>query len=237
VKTLSSVFMVVILLATCSEAIDKKILKPIRYPSPTGHYKRDSLYIATTIWQFVDKKIYPFDFVKQYNIPLELIRFDVDTIIYNPDSLKLFSFVIECAPESEEINKKNPSYYYSEYTIIGFRDSLTQPWKIYCGDLYVSLLETYNDNRESFRKYYFNKFKYDSDYYWDSIKQERIAIKYKYNLNDPNFWDSSIVWKKGSRIPGLYAFQTTGNVKPGDENAVKIIPHLDYPDSLLKLYR
>lgn len=211
---------------------------PKRFKSPNDDYRRDSLFIVLTAKQYVDKGIYPFDLFKQKNIPEEMVHFEVDSIIYSPDKLKFFAFLIECAPESNTIYSEKPEYYYSEYTIIGYRKKTNEIWKIY-SDYYRSVLNTYNDNRATFRNYYFanGKFKYDSDYYWDSSEQDRVSIPFKYNLDDVKFWDSSIVWKKGSRILGYYGFETTGNVKPGDENAIKVIPHLEYPDSLLKLYR
>jgi hypothetical protein len=41
-------------------------------------------------------------------------------------------------------------------------------------------------------------------------ENNRVEIKFGYNIDDVRFWDKSIVWKKGNRIPGYYGFQTKG---------------------------
>lgn len=209
-----------------------------RYKSPNAVYQRDSLFIVLTIKQFLDEGVYPFDLFQEKNIPTEMVHFEVDSIIYSPDKLKFFAFLIEHAPESNTVSSNRPVYYFSELTLIGYRNSINEIWKIYC-DYTSSVFETYNDNRNFFRRYYFGEgnFKFDSEYYWDSSLKERVLITFKYNLDDTRFWDSSIVWKKGSRVPGYYGFETNGNVKPNDENAIKEMPDLKNSDSLLRLYK
>jgi len=209
---------------------------PEYHKSPNAAYKRDSLFIISTIWQFIEKQVSPFQFYKTFNIPFNRIRVDVDTIMYSPDSLKLFAFVIETSPESEHNNKKN---YSSGNSLIGFRSNSKTYWTIYNFDQFsTGGFRKYNSVRKLFREYYFGEgnFKNDAEYIWDSIKQIKTSAKFGYNLNEVHFWDSSLVWIKGARIPGYYNFQTTGNVKPGDENSILVIPHLDYPDSLIKMF-
>lgn len=221
---------------------------PIRIRSPNVAYRRDSMFVATTVWQFINKKVGVFDYYKQYEIPVTKLRIDVDSIIYSPDSLKLFAFVIERVPEIE--NNKPNEYFYGGNPLIGFRKSVHEPWKIYSfGQFTPTGFKNYNKVRDLFRGYFLGdgKFKNDSDYYWDGVHNDtlemnqgsnRVAIKFGYNIDDKRFWDSSIVWKKGSRIPGYYAFQTTGNVAPGyTDSPIRIIPSLKYPDSLLQLYK
>lgn len=228
--------------------------EPIRYHSPTKTYYRDSLYLATTVWQFMDKKVDIFDYYKQYKIPFAKVRIDVDSIFYSPDSLKLFAFIIETIPEYE--NNKPNEYFYSGNCLIGYRTNKSEPWTVYSFDQFTPTgFKNYNKVRNLFRGYYLSNGKFKNDYatYWDGIhndtlgmarsitipkEENRVNIKFGYNIDDKRFWDSSIVWKKGSRIPGYYAFQTKGNVAPGyTDNPIKIIPHLDYPDSLIRLYK
>ena len=227
---------------------------PVRYPTINKTYYRDSLYIATTIWQFIDKKVDIFDYYKRYNILLSKVGVDVDTIIYSPDTLKLFSFVIIKVPDYE--NNKPDQFYYSGEDMIGYRLSKNKPWKIYYfGQIRPTGLKNYNQVRNIFRNYYLGngKFKSSYDTYWDGIHNDtlgmarsitfpeetnRINIKFGYNIDDSQFWNKSIVWKKGSRIPDYYSFETIGNVAPGyGDSLIKIIPHLNYPDSLLKMYK
>jgi hypothetical protein len=221
----------------CACATTKQVdwpSKPIRYPSPTAHYKRDSSYIIATVWEFIDKKVDIFDFYKRYHIPLNKVNIDVDTIFYSPDSLKLIAFAIEHLPDHVVTNY----YYYSGSEMIGYRQSTHEPWKIrYWGQYRPTGFENYNKLKAYFRDYYFGKFKTDGEYIWDPSKKNMVLARFGYNLNDPLFCANSIVWRKGARIPGYYNFETTGNVRPGDEHPIKIIPPLNYPDSLLKLYR
>jgi len=230
-----------------------KIKKPIHYVSTNSNYRRDSLYVATTIWQFIDKKVDIFDYYKQYNIPLNKVRVDVDTIIYSPDTLKLFSFVIITVPDYE--NKKPDRFYYSGEDMIGYRFVKNQPWSIYYfGQIRPTGVNDYNDVRNIFRNYYLGQGKFKNSYatYWDGIRNDtlgmarsitfpaennRVNIKFGYNVDDTNFWNKSIVWKKGSRIPKYYSFETIGNVAPGyTDSPIIRIPHLDYPDSLINEY-
>jgi hypothetical protein len=210
--------------------------------------------MATTIRQFMEKKVDIFDYYKQYHIPLNEVRIDVDTIMYSPDSLKLFSFVIIRVPDYE--NNKPDQVYYCGEDMIGYRYSKKQAWKIYYfGQNRPTGAKNYNMIRNIFRNYYFGngKFRTSGDTYWDGIHNDtlgmarsltvpqednRVVIYFDYNIDDKRFWEKSIVWKKGSRIPGYYSFETIGNVAPGyRDSVISIIPHLDYPDSLLNLYK
>jgi len=212
--------------------------EPIHFKSPNATYHRDSLFIATTVRQFMDKEVDIFDFYKQYHIPLDRVQVNVDSILYSPDSLKLFSFVIMIVPDYE--NDKPDSIYYNGYDLIGYRDSKKDIWAIwYFGQYCPSGWDNYNKVRNLFRNYYIyhDRFKNGSNYYWSSKKQDYVSIPFGYNIDDKHFWDSSVVWQKEMPIPGYYPFQVKDQSKPEDKDAVKVIPHLDYPDSLLKLYR
>ncbi|MES2766126.1 MAG: hypothetical protein V4642_09675 [Bacteroidota bacterium] len=210
-------------------------LEPIRYPSPSANYQRDSLYIASTIWQFIDKEYNAFDSFKRNNHKLNQVRIDVDSIFYSPDSLKLFSFVIATIPDREDTNLK---YYHHGYDMVGYRLNTKEPWKIYrLGEFAPSGLKSYNRVREVFRDFYFYQFRYRTDYAWDSVRQDMVTTRFGYNIDHTDFWTKNLIWRKGSRLPGLYIFETKGNARPGLEDAVEFPPQLQYPDSLLKLYR
>ena len=224
------------------------VSQPMHYQSPSLNYRRDSIFIVATIWQFIQKEVSPFHYYRTFDVPLDKITVEVDSIFYSPDSLKLFSFVIITDPDVQHDNLQK--YVFSGNSIIGFRLKKNSPWTLYDFDQYsIAGLENYNDVRNSFRNYYLGNgdFKDDGAYYWDGIHPDtlnmslgaynRISINFGYNIDDDNFWDKSIVWKKGSRIPGYYSFQTTGNVVLGDSNAIVIIPQLTYRDSLLNLYK
>ena len=224
------------------------VSQPLHFPSPNSTYKRDSLFIVATIWQFIQKEVSPFHYYATFNVPFDKITIDVDSIFYSPDSLKLFAFVIETDPDVQHNDLEK--YVFSGNSIIGFRQNKKSIWTLYNFDQYsIAGLNNYNDVRNSFRRYYLGEgyFKSASAYYWDGVHPDtadmilgdynRVSIDFGYNLDDKDFWDKSIVWKKGSRIPDYYGFQTVGNVVPGDENAIVLLPKLSYSDSLLDLYK
>lgn len=253
------VFMLNFILATfifasCGDQQQKHAYHAVKFPSPSETYKRDSLFLAFTVREFIDKQVDIFDFYKKYKIPQDEIGVDVDSIFYSPDSLKLFSFIIMSVPNYQH-GKPTITYYDGE-DMIGFRTSKKNPWTIYYfGQIRPSGIDNYNKVREIFRRYYLGGGKFKDDYasYWDGKRNDtlqmaraitfpnednRINIKFRYNIDDKYFWDSSIVWKKGSRIPGFYSFQTKGNVAPGyRDDPIIAIPSLNYPDSLLNLYK
>lgn len=228
---------IAILSSCCNNHYEANFAKdPIRTASPDKLYRRDSAFIARTIWEFMDKEVYIYDFYKKYNIPFSKITVDIDTILYSPDTLKMFAFVIKKVPDPE--SKVPDDYYYNGNNVEGFRSSTNEPWIIYptyfCA---VSSMPNYNMVRQTLRNYFFIKFKSASHYIWDSSKQDLILTDYKYNLDEKTFWDSSIVWKKGALTSGAYIFQNKGVVKPDDSDPVWIIPKLNYPDSLLRMYK
>src|SRR6266496_2674378 len=61
--------------------------------------QRDSLYLVLSIKQFTEKSVYPFDYDFYGNA--NKISTVIDTIVYSPDSLKLFSFAIISLPDSD----------------------------------------------------------------------------------------------------------------------------------------
>ena len=167
-RNFSILLLMTIFLSACKDF--KVNLNPVRYPSKYKIYYRDSLYIATTIWQFIDKKVDVFEFYKRYNISLDKVRIDVDTVIYSPDSLKLFSFVIIQSPDHEDkiVNK----FYYSGADIIGYRISKQDFWKIYYFNNVTPSGTDYNKVRNFYRSYYLGLGKFKAAYRyllgWDS---------------------------------------------------------------------
>lgn len=204
----------------------------------SNNYKRDSLFTIKTINGFIDSNYNIFDYYNRWNVPLNKVTFWVDTIIYSPDSLKMISFVIFKNPNIE--NRRPSDYFYSGSDMIAYRDSKKELWKLfYWGTYRPTGYDGYEMVKNAFYKHYFNdgKFKKSSRYYWDSISNNFVSISNQYSINDVKFWDSSIIWQKGSSIPNYYSFETTGNVKPTDENPIKKLPFVDYPDSLIALFK
>ena len=57
-----------------------------------------------------------------------------------------------------------------------------------------------------------------------------IYKDFGYNLQDPEFWDKSLMWQRGATVEGCYNFQLYGLKKEW------ITPPIDYPQEILDLY-
>jgi hypothetical protein len=159
--------------------------------------------------------------------------------------------------------QKSDDMFYDITALIGFRESINSTWNIYpFTNLIVSCSKSISEGDQLFCKYYFEQMKDNSesvnkkfldknyggevrydiedetvkDGYGDKNYQ-LIFKNYGYNLQDKDFWNRSLIWQKGARIPGLYNFQTTGNVTPDEGNVEMVLPNIKYPDSFLKLYK
>jgi hypothetical protein len=225
---------------------------------------KDSLYIMFTIHAWMDSN---FDVYHDYSedglgIKKDDIRFKILRTFYSRDSLKSFFWIVRKEPNNPDC-KRPQGYSFSSSDIIGFRNSLKDAWKVYPLELekaecfdndvdIVSLLGLYycqqmKSQCEDVNKRFLNKnfggaIRYDleeetiKDGYGD--KNNPLILKnYGYNLQDKNFWTKSLIWQKGARIPGLYNFQTIGSVTPGEKNVELFTPKINYPDSILKLYK
>ncbi|MDX2303689.1 MAG: hypothetical protein NW226_12865, partial [Microscillaceae bacterium] len=171
-------------------------------------------------------------------------RIYIDSILYSPDTLRLYAFVViefkgRMMDESylEEIARYYVDYpdksFFDGKAVIAYRDDYRDIWKLYPYDHYLPFNgESYSDIRYALRQYYFNEFKKNGE-----TILHKNTLRFKYNVDDPEFWtEDCIVWQKGLRIPGYYNFQTRGNITR--ESLNPIIPELDiiYPDSLLRLF-
>lgn len=151
---------------------------------------------------------------------------------------------------------------YDSVPLIGFRDHVDQMWRIYPYDVYyVTCAESVEQIEMYMSKYFFGVMKddvvsvakefLDSNYggrvRYDQeedqlklgarIHKYLIGKEFGYNLQDSNYWEKSLSWQKGARIPGLYNFQTTGNAHlqiEGDYEQTP--PQIEYPERIKKLY-
>ena len=147
--------------------------------------------------------------------------------------------------------------------VIAFKDSINQSWKIYPLDYQnVECAPTKQIALKIVEEYYFDKMKTHSEYvnknfldknYGGKVREDLeknmkdmgynddasplVLKEFGYNLQDKDFWEKSLIWQKGARITGLYNFQTKGNVTPEEKDVELILPKINYPDSILKLYK
>lgn len=171
-------------------------------------YTRDSLYISITITQ--DSERNP---AREFSQTTTENVF-VDIILYSPDTLKLFSAIIEEKRLSSDVYEEleKDLLRYTGRGVAGYRSDTSQPWKLY----YLPLISTSTENYEetSFRL---------RAYFLDQIKRHEFSVvledstnatvPMRYSVADPDFWEGPL-WTKGNRIPGRYLFETrpTGTI-------------------------
>jgi|GEM_PF-3182918 len=223
-----------------------------------AEYFRDSIFFCHTVSEFMKYEIdvfYQDSKIEQYYKKLHKMSIEtgakvkylitVDSIFYSPDKLKFVTVTFTSHTLIENANYPKDYLYFSGYTLIGYRDSLTQPWKVYpfnisMGDLYRNIeslrehmYKSYTEYLEN-RGFYFyvkdkEKFKkrgYDVDRYTINYNVSRYneynrSIKFGYNVGDPEFWTQGSFFIKGlGGVDSLYPFETYTTNKILDEGTI-----------------
>ena len=122
---------------------------------------------------------------------------------------------------------------YSAQALIGYRDSISQPFKIYPLFAFMSIgFESCQSAMAYLRYLYFNDLKgsYMGPQYYDASDENNVD-DYEFNLNDPQFF-SSRIFKKDDLQKGCYNFQLY-------ESRGKIVEYQCFsnqPDSIKELW-
>lgn len=160
-------------------------------------------------------------------------------------------------PQANRICPQGGDTVYHMTALIGFRKDTTDTWNLYpLNNILASCYDTREEVINVMGQYYFREMKHHSmyvvnydEYYGGAIikgkeyneylqEYDKFYLKeYGYNLQEKDFWDKNLLWQKGANIPGLYNFQTKGNVTPDKKNVERIRPNIVYPEEILKLYR
>lgn len=192
--------------------------KPYQFSSI---YQRDSLFLYNTVKEYTkryEKKHTQDDLVQWYDTT-DIV---VDTILYSPDSLKLFAFTFvkrhnQMSKELKEYLRPDADYDLENREFIAYRKNKTSIWKTYLFD--ATQTNFINPNKEEMRfivrLLYFERFK-NPDF--NSHRK-----KYLYNVNEKGFWTGPI-WEKNKE--GEYFFA---------ESRVANDDYI-YPESLLKRF-
>lgn len=126
---------------------------------------------------------------------------DVDTILYNRDGGFLFVFYgrgDRCAIADTCHLFERPAHYHCE-SAIGYRDTIQNSIVFYMNDWTVNL-DDYRDGMDKVECYYLNNYKNEG------VIPSRIEYgDIGYNVNDPLFFDNSLLFKKYNDT--LYFFQ------------------------------
>ncbi len=200
---------------------------------------RDRKYIGITVEKFIESRVPNFHGYKRQKISSDSIEVFVEDVFYSTDKLKLVGFVVLKLPKNKESSKYHSSdYYHDGYAIAGFRNNSSKAWKIYPLNHYkLVLYEKPEDVTIRLKLFYFKHVKNMNIVVKDNSKDSTEWIKRKnmYNINEEGFW-SSIIWQKGSRLEGLYNFQTKRKSSVPLKFWEIKYPAIEYPDSLLNLF-
>ncbi len=216
-------------------SVSEKVLKGEpgwAFSMPPQLYERDSAYIAITAKTRLGNL---------WDRPGYTDSLMVDTIFYSPDRLKLFAFIIERKPERKNfIESTGIMHSYRGDAYVGFRYSVGQTWELYAFDLgLLGTYETPEKAKQVLQWLYFKKLKEAPDFIINEDgkwQEERFGA----NLGERAFW-SSMLWRKGTRAPGLYIFQTyrwlMSGHSPSEQVKVKNFESIDYPKDLLEMFK
>jgi len=199
-------------------------------------YKRDSAAIAYAATERVQNSYRQFpDFDDSTR---RKIRALVDTVLYSPDSLKLFSIVFERIPETDA-TARLPRYFNGRL-VIGYRPRPDTCWVLYSETRPLSPINFGERKRlsEVMRASYFGEnFKSVKGAVFE--KGEIVSAPFGYSPTDSLFWTRGLYWRKGAHVEGLYYFQTVCDPRPGNmTNALRKRPIGSvYPDSIREMYK
>lgn len=212
-------YYIVFIIFFCSCNSKNKNLETTNTHISEKEYHRDSLYLDYTVNQFIEHKYRGYDFYDSANSKVY-----IDTILYSPDKLKLFSLLII---EKRKIEQGKP---FHGMAVIAYREDTSDIWKVYPVTKYGVSWSDFQGARNVLRRCYFEEIKGDND---------NQGNEFKHNLGDSNFW-SDLYFKKGYDIDSLYYFQTELNKETSTLKRKKdgIIPYLeiDYPQEIIELY-
>jgi hypothetical protein len=208
----------------------------VRYDASAcvGHYHRDSLAFCFATLAYSESGIGILSAPRS-----DLMNVWADTVTYSSDCLRCVALMViqyRDITTYDYVSGKTDGYYYGGGALIGLRQNVNELWSIYPFEIYAyGSGSSQKMASDKLRAYYFDEIVYDGMNV--AVDSQNIAgFKYKFAVNDGRFWDSSVVWAKNIFFPNLYNFQVGGNrLKPGAGEEL-VLPHIDYPDSILQMF-
>ena len=244
-----------ILILSCTRPLTKKIAeidcdscaaykKNIR---KTAEYKKDSVLIAFTVDKWIGANFGGFGQFKK-KVANDLYKIHVGSIFYDSKKLKMTAFLyIEYSMGYvDTINIKFrdvKSHFFNSYTLMGYRDSLNKPWKLFeLNAGFEGVMSRSLKQAEIFHESKMLNRKYLTDtafigVYNEADKANTIYKPIKYLPCETLFWTESPLWQKGNRVKGYYPFETYMNATPLSRKPLRDVFNINYPDSILRFYR
>jgi hypothetical protein len=213
----------------------------------TEQYKKDSLFLAFTVYKWVDSSYGWFGHYNRRNAASGFYKVHVGDIFYDSAKLKLTAFVfVEYSTDYidtlyEKVKDMN-AHLFDSHTAMGYRDSINKPWKLFeLGEIFMGIRSENLKSAENFHASTFlNKKAMESRQIALYDEKTGLNTRYesiKYYLPcEAKFWTELPLWKKGNRIPGYYDFETAMNATPLNKD-LRPVCKINYPDSLLNLYK
>lgn len=198
----------------------------------TEQYKKDSLFLNYTVYRWIDSSYGWFGHYNSRNASNGFYKVHIGDIFYDSAKLKITAFVfVEYTTDYidtlyEKVKDMN-AHLFDSHTAMGYRDSINKPWRLFeLGEIFMGIrggsLKSAGD--------------YHASIFLNRIEMEkRTATKY-YLPCEEQFWTSPPLWKIGDRVPGYYNFETYMNATPLNKD-LRPVFKIDYPDSILNLYK
>jgi hypothetical protein len=198
----------------------------------TEQYKNDSIFLSYTVYKWIDSCYGWFGHYNRRNAANGFYKVHIGDIFYDSTKLKLTAFVfVEYSTDYidtlyEKVKDMN-AHLFDSHTAMGYRDSINKPWKLFeFGEIFMGIRGGSLKSAENFHASIFLNRK---------EMEERTSVKY-YLPCEEAFWTSKYFWKIGERVPGYYNFETAMNATPMNKD-LRPVCKIDYPDSLLNLYK
>ena len=213
---------------------------------PTEQYKKDSALLSYTVYKWIDSCYGWFGHYNRRNAVNGFYKVHVGDIFYDSVALKLTAFVfVEYSTDYidtvyEKVKNMN-AHLFDSHTIMGYRDSLNELWKLFeLDEIFKGIRGNSLVTAEKFHSNIFLN-KKEMENRTISVYDEKSGLNtryepIKYLPCENNFWTLSPLWVKGNRVNGYYAFETYMNATPLKKE-IRPFYKIEYPDSLLKLYK
>lgn len=199
----------------------------------TEQYKNDSVLLNYTVYRWIDSSYGWFGHYNRRNAKNGFYKVHVDDIFYDSSKLKLTAFVyVEYSTDyidtMYEKVKDAKAHLFDSHTVMGYRDSLNQIWKLFELDE-IAMIGLRGGTLSSAKTFHLSSF------FNRKEMEERTSGKFFLPCEN-EFWTNPPFWKKSERVEGYYNFETYMNATPLNKN-IRPYCKVTYPDSLLKLYR
>lgn len=187
-----------------------RVYSSVSGAKPKNAFSRDSLFVRLVVDEFMKIDTHGYEGYMNRGVASSIRQIYVDTLLYSPDSLKLFAIIVIKTKNNHSDEARTNDWYYHGNSVVGIRGQPGEPWALYPYDrITARSFSGYRKASLFMRNSYLRDFKYDGEVN-KGPDGKNVFMKYLYNVGEARFWSESIVWKKDLRIRGYYNFQLKG---------------------------